>query len=209
MTAFVNDAGSAPRAPGATGDGPQFESAGPMPPPATESAPPATESAPPAGGSAPPGGGSTPPGYGATWQPRRLYRSTDDRVVAGVCGGLAEHFAWDPAATRIGFAVLTVLSGIFPMLILYIVMAIVIPNGPDDVPMPRPASAPAEWTRRRRARRSGAGYVILGVLLIAGGATALLNRYFSVDWDLYGPAVAIGLGFVVLLLALTRRQTDA
>jgi phage shock protein C len=84
----------------------------------------------------------------------RLYRSVDDRVIAGVCAGLADRLDLDPALVRIGYAILTLLSGIFPLLILYVIMVVVIPEEtgwtgvrpvgpqPED---PQPAgSAPAE-----------------------------------------------------------------
>ena len=61
---------------------------------------------------------------------KRLYRSQTDRHVAGVCGGLAEYFNIDPTLVRLIFVVLTILSG--PGLILYIVLWIVMPDGPTE-----------------------------------------------------------------------------
>ncbi len=62
----------------------------------------------------------------------RLYRSRSDRMLAGVAGGLAEHFDLDPSIVRVGWAILTILSGgIF--LLIYIVMAIVVPEEPAGV----------------------------------------------------------------------------
>jgi len=89
----------------------------------------------------------------------RLYRSVDDRVVAGVCGGLAARVAIDPSLVRIAYAVVALVTGIFPLLILYVIMAAVIPEeptgfagrspappGPDAVPgWAPPASAGAAW----------------------------------------------------------------
>ncbi|HEY7600269.1 MAG TPA: PspC domain-containing protein [Candidatus Limnocylindrales bacterium] len=61
---------------------------------------------------------------------RRLYRSADDRVLAGVAGGMAETYDFDPALVRVAWALLILFSGgVF--LILYIIMAIVIPLAPD------------------------------------------------------------------------------
>jgi phage shock protein C len=61
----------------------------------------------------------------------RLYRSIDDRVLAGVCAGLADRLDLDPALVRIGYAILALLSGIVPLLVLYVVMVVVIPEGPS------------------------------------------------------------------------------
>lgn len=59
----------------------------------------------------------------------RLYRSRDERVIAGVAGGLAERFDLDPSLVRIGWVLLALVSGgIF--LLIYIVMAIVVPEAP-------------------------------------------------------------------------------
>lgn len=59
----------------------------------------------------------------------RLYRSPDDRILAGVAGGMAETYDLDPALVRIGWAFLMLVTGgIF--LLLYIVMALVVPLRP-------------------------------------------------------------------------------
>jgi len=63
----------------------------------------------------------------------RLYRSRDDRVLFGVCGGLADWLDIDPSLVRIVFAVLVITGGIG--LLLYIIMALVVPEEPDYLPM--------------------------------------------------------------------------
>ncbi len=74
----------------------------------------------------------------------RLYRSPDDRILAGVAGGMAEAYDLDPALVRVGWALLILVSGgIF--LVLYIIMAIVVPLRPMNMPLPwnTPGSPPA------------------------------------------------------------------
>jgi phage shock protein C len=73
----------------------------------------------------------------------RLYRSRSDRMLAGVAGGLAEMWNADPSLVRIVWAVLVVLTGGVALLV-YIVMAIVVPEG-EPVPWP-PAGDPATGT---------------------------------------------------------------
>ncbi len=65
----------------------------------------------------------------------RLYRSRDDRVLFGVCGGVADWLDLDPSLVRIVFALLFITGGIG--FLLYIIMAIVVPEEPDyyQVPM--------------------------------------------------------------------------
>lgn len=62
---------------------------------------------------------------------KRLYRSRSERMMAGVCGGLAEYFNIDPTIVRVVFIALSLLGG--PGLILYIILAIVVPEQPYDI----------------------------------------------------------------------------
>jgi phage shock protein C len=59
---------------------------------------------------------------------RKLYRSTSNRQLAGVCGGLAEYFNLDPTLIRVLFVILAVLGG--SGVILYIAMWIIVPKQP-------------------------------------------------------------------------------
>lgn len=76
----------------------------------------------------------------------RLYRSRDDRVLFGVCGGVADWLDLDPSLVRIVYALLFITGGIG--LLLYIIMAIVVPEEPDyfQVPMAPGTATPAPGT---------------------------------------------------------------
>ncbi len=63
---------------------------------------------------------------------RRLHRSTTDKRLAGVCGGLAEYFDIDPLLVRIGFVITALAGG--PGLIAYLVLWIAVPKGPPAPP---------------------------------------------------------------------------
>jgi len=73
----------------------------------------------------------------------RLHRSYDDRILAGVAGGIAETYDLDPALVRIFWALLIIVTGgVF--LLLYIVMALVVPVGPAQfAPWTTPPAPPA------------------------------------------------------------------
>jgi len=71
----------------------------------------------------------------------RLYRSVDDRMLAGVAGGVAERLDADPSIIRIVWALLIVLTG-GVALVAYIVMAVVVPDAPDGGPVPPTGTAP-------------------------------------------------------------------
>ena len=77
----------------------------------------------------------------------RLYRSRDDRMLAGVAGGLAEMWGADPALVRIIWALLVIFTGGIA-LVVYIVMAIVVPEE-DGSYLPTTAAAPHAATPTR------------------------------------------------------------
>ncbi len=54
-------------------------------------------------------------------------RSTN-KIVAGVCGGLAEYFNLDPTLIRVIYAALTLFTAGFPGVLLYIIMMLVMPQ---------------------------------------------------------------------------------
>lgn len=69
---------------------------------------------------------------------KRLYRSRSDRVVAGICGGLADFFGLDASLIRLAF-VLGVVFGFGSLLVVYLVMLFVVPEEPlSAAPVPPP-----------------------------------------------------------------------
>ncbi len=58
---------------------------------------------------------------------RRLTRSSRDRMIAGVCGGLADYFGIDATIMRVIFVVLALLGG--PGLLVYLVLWVILPKG--------------------------------------------------------------------------------
>ncbi len=64
---------------------------------------------------------------------KRLTRSAINKFIAGVCGGLAEYFNLDPTLVRVGYVLLTIFSAGFPGLLLYIILLIIMPEGPKQI----------------------------------------------------------------------------
>lgn len=60
---------------------------------------------------------------------KTLYKSKDNRIITGVCGGIAEYFGWDASIVRIATAVLCAVSGIG--IVAYIVGCVVMPEMPE------------------------------------------------------------------------------
>ncbi len=62
-----------------------------------------------------------------TGQPLR--RSSRNRVLAGVCGGLAEWLGWDVTLVRVLYVAVSVVSVAFPGILVYLVLWLVMPKG--------------------------------------------------------------------------------
>jgi phage shock protein C len=53
---------------------------------------------------------------------------SSDRVVAGVCAGIAEHLGWPVTRVRVGYVVLSIISAAFPGLLIYLLLWLVMPE---------------------------------------------------------------------------------
>jgi len=60
-------------------------------------------------------------------EPKRLYRSDSEKLIGGVCGGIAEYFGLDPTLVRLGYIVLSIFT-VFSGVLAYLIMWIVIPS---------------------------------------------------------------------------------
>jgi phage shock protein C len=58
---------------------------------------------------------------------KRLYRSNSKKMIAGVCGGLADYFDIDVSLVRLIFVALSLVTAIIPMLIFYVIAWIILP----------------------------------------------------------------------------------
>jgi phage shock protein C len=61
----------------------------------------------------------------------RIYRSETDKYLAGICGGLAEMYTWDPTVIRLILIFLTLVTAALPVIVTYIIGWIVIPKKSD------------------------------------------------------------------------------
>ena len=102
----------------------------------------------------------------ARTEQRRLYRSTEDRILAGVCGGLGEHLNIDVRAVRIAFVVLAFVGG--TGLILYAAFWAIVPQRPNEA---SPSAPKARSTRRRPDRGD-----LVALAVLAGGVVLLVRQ---------------------------------
>lgn len=61
---------------------------------------------------------------------RKLYRSNADKMIAGVCGGIAEYLQIDSTVIRVIATAILVFTGLFPGGILYLILMFIIPQKP-------------------------------------------------------------------------------
>jgi phage shock protein C len=57
----------------------------------------------------------------------KQFKRSRNSMIAGVCGGIADYFGWDPTIVRVGYVLLSVLSAAFPGILVYIILWIIIP----------------------------------------------------------------------------------
>ncbi len=156
---------------------------------------------------------------------RRLYRSRTERMVWGVCGGLAKYFDVDPVLVRIIFVLLTFANGVG--IIAYIIMAIVIPLEGSKAATPREAtrenieeikqtatnfsedvrstftSRPAPSPEEEGIRRHHT-WNIMGVILVVVGFIVLLaslNVLWWFHWQYIWPVLLIVIGILIIITA--------
>lgn len=64
-------------------------------------------------------------------QKKRLTRSSSDRIIAGVVGGFGTYFGVNSNYIRVGFVIISLLSSAFPGILVYILLAVIMPADPD------------------------------------------------------------------------------
>jgi len=122
---------------------------------------------------------------------KRLERSRSDRMLAGVCGGLARYFDIHPAFYRVGFVVLTLIGG--AGILIYLAAALVIPDeGEED-------SIAAAALRERRDRP----WPLIGLAFVAIAGLVLLSRVSI--WPQGDAAWILVLIGGIIVLQLSRR----
>ena len=61
-----------------------------------------------------------------------LQRSRRHKMIAGVCGGIAEWLGWDPTSVRILYVVVSAVSVAFPGILAYVVLWLIMPKAPRE-----------------------------------------------------------------------------
>jgi len=150
---------------------------------------------------------------------RKLYRSRSERMICGVCGGLANYFDMDPTIVRIIFVLLALANG--AGILIYIIMAIVVPLKGSKVSTSKEvikenveeiketASELGQEIRstfektddeetsnkiRRRRNMLGFALIIIGVIIML----STLNLFRWISWGYIWPAIIIAVGLLII-----------
>jgi len=137
---------------------------------------------------------------------RKLYRNNKDKIIAGVCSGIAEYLNIDPVIVRI------IALGLFFMhgfgLLTYIIAWVIIP--------PKELKEDNEVEPVKTQSAGGSTKIIIGVILIVFGAlialdksfyyTHFVTRVFHLTWEYFVPLALIVAG--VFILTQGKKDTD-
>lgn len=150
---------------------------------------------------------------------KRLYRSSETRVIGGVSGGLAEYFDIDPVIIRILFVALALFGG--GGILVYVVLWIVLPEQKsykagtrsrtyseasphtDDIPNPETAftmnKEPQDSSNEQNDPYRTRGSLIAGVVLITLGSLFLIDNFVpNINFGHLWPVLLVVLGIVIL-----------
>ncbi len=161
---------------------------------------------------------------------KRLYRSRSDRMLFGVCGGLAKYFGIDPTIIRIVFVLSIFLDG--AGILAYIILAIVVPeedknpastqdtirqNVEDikhtaeeigkDVQSAFTSANPVKDSDEDKIRRNRLVWLSLIIILI--GVLLLLNNFNLIWWLQWGklwPVIVIAVGIVIIVSVFRKKK---
>ena len=198
------------------------------PPPGASYPPPGAAYPPPGASYPPPGSSYPPPGYQATMTPprpiRRLTRSRSERVIGGVCGGLARYWNTDPLLLRILTVVLTLATG-GAFLVGYLIAWIAIPDEPmaPQAPFGQPADQvgyasggnpsyadyTSEYVPPAPRERSYLGWLVLSAAVLAAGVLGLLGFLVPTSVAFWGVTLSVALTILGIGLLVGTRYGRA
>jgi phage shock protein C len=144
----------------------------------------------------------------------RLTKSKNDRIIEGVCGGLAEYFSIDPVLVRFIFVILIFVNWI--TILLYLILVIIMPKADniDQSPKETIIENAQEFGERVKDAGEGLSSAIMkksgeqhrslwpGIFLVLLGAFYLLDNLHMIDWidkHLLWPVIIIGIGVWLLI----------
>jgi len=139
---------------------------------------------------------------------KKLYRSKEDKLIAGVCGGISEYFMIDPIWVRLAFIVGALIDGIG--IVAYIIIWILVPENPthrsnkqtvvEEKVQKVGATLRKDYKDGKiNKARNGTGHFYIGMILILLGALFLIKNVFGwFDSDVFWPLLIIVIGITLI-----------
>jgi len=153
---------------------------------------------------------------------KKLYRSVTDKMVGGVCGGLAEYFAIDPVIVRLIFVLAVIFGG--SGILAYIILWIIIPQKPYFITPFNPEQPKGDSTSSADEKKNentefnmNAVYnkpqnnrsIYAGAFLILLGGLFLLDNFVPYfHFGDFWPLILIGLGLAIILNAKNKTVNE-
>ena len=132
---------------------------------------------------------------------KRIYRSRQNKVIAGVCGGIGEYFNIDPVLIRVLFVLLVLLQGFG--ILAYIIAWIIIPKNPvqkdKDTKISKKASEVESRVTKTVNKFNTQDRKVLAIVLIIIGILLLIGNFIIFDIRKYLPILFIIIGIVLLI----------
>lgn len=150
-------------------------------------------------------------------QPKKLYRSTQDKVLFGVCGGLGEYFDVDPIIVRALFVVFALMGG--GSIILYIILVLIIPSANPTLTssqeikqfageLGEKAREVANEFKKEEKPSPSNSHRFFGLIVLLAGLFFLLKEFFPwhfyyyfswLRWGIIWPLLVMALGLYLVL----------
>lgn len=141
---------------------------------------------------------------------RKLYKSRKDKIIDGVCGGIAEYFDIDPTIVRVVWFASLLIHGFG--ILAYIVAAIIVPPNPGHQNL------------KKSEKKTHQPQIFWGILLIVIGVFLFLRtwhvpffwhwpihiwywEWWDIPWRIIGPLLLIGLGIFYIIYALKSEKS--
>lgn len=150
---------------------------------------------------------------------KKLYKSSDDSIIAGVAGGIGEYFSIDPLFVRLVFVLLALMHGLG--VLLYIIFFIIVPKeGHEHTTSDKIkeiADDAGEKAKKvtEKIEKNGKDWThnrtkIIGLVILLVGVFALLNEVISISWfkwDIFWRVSLIVVGFYLLVKTDNKKKT--
>ncbi|MBR6929344.1 MAG: PspC domain-containing protein [Bacteroidales bacterium] len=126
---------------------------------------------------------------------KKLQRDTRNKVIGGVCAGLANYFGMDASLLRLLLALMILFAG--SGFWLYIILWIVMPAGDPQMTMENGDAIMSDIIEPTKVNK---GSLVIGLILIGLGALGLLHRFVpSFSWQMLWPVFLIVLGIILII----------